>query len=418
MAAALHLTVTTADNRRSVRRVLFVTHNAPRFAGDTAGSFILRLAIALRDQGVLVDIIAPATALLRGSDIVEGIALDRVVYAGRQQMTLAYSGTMAEEVRGSLGGKIAFIGLLLQLRARIRTRVHAAIRDGHPYDVVHAHWWFPAGVSAWLAGAGASLHVPLLVTMHGSDVRLARGVPVAQILMRRVLRRARVVTAVSRWLADTALQIVPTATIEVGPMPVDTAVFIPPAPNANRAGILFVGRLNQQKGVADLLNAFAEINDTTTTLAIVGDGPDELALKTQAISLGIDNRVTWYGALKQPELIPLYQRARVVAMPSREEGLGLVAVEAQLCSTPVVAYASGGLVDVVSAKTGGTLVQPGDILALTAALEKMAAVTESARELAEQLGSAARLAMLNSFSPGAVAARYCALYQTALAARK
>ncbi|MDQ6611874.1 MAG: glycosyltransferase, partial [Gemmatimonadota bacterium] len=253
---------------------MFVTHNVPRFAGDAAGSFVLRLATALREQNVLVDILAPATATLNGSDVVEGIAIERVVYSSKQRMTLAYSGTMAEEVRGSLGAKIAFVGLILQLRARIRFRVHAAIRDRIPYDVIHAHWWFPSGVSAWLAGAGASLHVPLVVTMHGSDVRLARGIPIAQSLMRLVLARARVVTSVSRWLANIAVKIAPATAITVAPMPVDTTVFVPPATSATRTGILFVGRLNQQKGVADLLNAFATFTDRNTRLSIVGNGPD------------------------------------------------------------------------------------------------------------------------------------------------
>ncbi|MEP6781085.1 MAG: glycosyltransferase, partial [Gemmatimonadaceae bacterium] len=366
---------------------------------------------------VQVDVLAPATATLKGIDTVEGISIERVVYAANDRMTLAYSGTMAEEVRGSWSARFAFAGMLWHMRRRIRQRVNDAIRSGQPYDLVHAHWWFPAGLAAWSAGIDTSLPLPLVITMHGSDVRLARGIPIAQKIMRRVLQRARVVTAVSRWLADTAMQYVPSVRIAVAPMPVDTSVFIAPPTNADRFGILFVGRLNAQKGVADLLNAFARLTDTSISLDIVGDGPDELQLKAQTTALGINSRVTWHGALKQPQLVPMYQRASVVAIPSREEGLGLVAVEAQLSATPVVAYASGGLVDVVSPNYGGTLVEAGDISALSKALEKFAAPNSAAQERTHLAGSAARLAMLNKFSPEAVATQYCELYANALAKR-
>ena len=112
-----------------------------------------------------------------------------------------------------------------------------------------------------------------------------------------------------------------------------------------------------------------------TMLDVVGDGPDREALVARAASLGLAERVRWYGALPQPALVPLYQGARVLAIPSREEGLGLVAVEAQLCGTPVVAYADGGLFDVVRPDHGGTLVTVGDTRAFGEALARLLART-------------------------------------------
>jgi glycosyltransferase involved in cell wall biosynthesis len=106
-------------------------------------------------------------------------------------------------------------------------------------------------------------------------------------------------------------------------------------------------------------------------------------------------------------LIPLYQGARLLAVPSREEGLGLVAVEAQLCGTPVVAYADGGLLDVVRADHGGTLTPVGDIRALGAGIARILADTDSA----DTLGMQARQDMLARFSPDAVADRYLTHYR-------
>ena len=147
-----------------------------------------------------------------------------------------------------------------------------------------------------------------------------------------------------------------------------------------------------------------------TMLDVVGDGPEREALMAHAASLGLAERVRWYGALAQPALVPLYQGARALAIPSREEGLGLVAVEAQLCGTPVVAYADGGLIDVVRPEHGGTLVAVGDTRALGEALARLLADEASAHER----GMAARDDMLARFSPAAVAGQYLSLYRQAV----
>jgi glycosyltransferase involved in cell wall biosynthesis len=404
----------TSDARPDVGRVLFVTHNIPRFPGDAAGSFVLRLAVALRSLGVMVDVIAPGSPELQGHDVIEGVPIERVRYAKPAHMTLAYSGTMAESVRQSWSARFAFVGLLLHVRARIRARVREAARSGSPYRVVHAHWWFPSGVSAWSAGIGKSRALPLVITMHGSDVRLAQSVRPSHAIMKRVLMRARVRTAVSVWLASAAMRIVPEASVEVGPMPVDTSIFVMPSVATTRSNVLFVGRLNAQKGLADLLDAFTRVTNTKTQLIVVGAGADEATLKVQAAARGIAHRIQWLGALKQSEILPLYQSAAVVAMPSRDEGLGLVAVEAQLCGTPVVAYASGGLTDVVLPSAGGTLVEVGDVEAFGAALNTYVNSSSQSAELIASNGAKARDAMLHSFSPDAVARKYIAWYQQAL----
>ncbi|WP_373058122.1 glycosyltransferase [Gemmatimonas sp.] len=398
-------------------RVLFVTHNVPRFDGDAAGSFVLRLAVALQSAGVTVEIIAPAAAGLAHEARLEGVRIQRVRYASEARMTLAYAGNMAEQVMSSWGGKLALLGMLRAMRRAVRTQIDAAARAGTPFDIVHAHWWFPSAVALWRVRRAGD--PPLVITMHGSDVRLAQRIASAHPVMRAVLGEAALCTAVSGWLAETALRIAPNASIAVSPMPVDARHFIPPAdPSAARSGILFVGRLNAQKGLADLLEAMvspamrahdAQRDGPLTSLDVAGDGPDGDALKARATALGLAERVRWYGALPQPALVPLYQGARVLAIPSREEGLGLVAVEAQLCGTPVVAYADGGLIDVVRPDHGGTLVTVGDTRALGEALARLLADEATAREL----GMTARHEMLARFSPEAVADRYLTHYRQA-----
>ena len=384
-------------------RVLFLTHNFPRHSGDVAGSFLLRLANALRAEDVHVRVVAPAAAGLAEREVVDGVEVTRFRYAPRALETLAYTGNMAADVGRSWRARAALVGLLA-------AGARAARREAARFaaDVVHAHWWFPSGLSA--AAPSALGGRPLVVTSHGSDVRLARATRAARPLVARVARRAAVWTFVSRWLRDEALALAPIRESEVIPMPVATSRFAPPDASVAREGLLFVGRLNEQKGVADLLRA-AAVQRTHASLTIVGDGPLGDELHALAASLGIASRVRWVPSVTQPELAKLYARAGALVVPSRDEGLGLVGVEAMLCETPVVAYASGGLVDVVAHDETGLLAPAGDVAALAHAMDE---ITESPGR-ARVLGTHGREHALAAFGPGSVARRYRAVYERALA---
>ena len=395
-------------------RVLFVTHNVPRFNADAAGSFVLRLAVALQAAGARVEILAPGAPGMPTRDVLDGVIIHRVRYAADARMTLAYTGTMVEQVRRSWHARLALLGLLRALRRSARAAVADAARHGDAFSVVHTHWWFPAGLALWRLWPRptATRHSPARVlTMHGSDVRLARTLAPARALLRAVLGEYRVRTVVSTWLAATIRAMDTTLAVRVAPMPVDTKQFTLPLTDA-RDGILFVGRLNAQKGLADLLRSLTYPALKSASLHVVGDGADRASLEAQATAAGVSSRVRWHGTLSSTELVPLYQRAAVVAMPSREEGLGLVAVEAQLCGAPVVAYESGGLTDVVRADAGGVLVPVGDIAALASAIASLVdQPTEAARR-----GRLAHAEMLARFSPETVAQRYLECYRDAIAA--
>ena len=185
-------------------RVLFVAHSFPRFVGDAAGSFLLRLARGLVDRGIEVEALVPHARGLAGDERIGGIVVHRFRYAPTGLETLAYTGTMAEQVRAGLRGKGALVGLVAAGAAAAieRTRRFGA-------DVIHAHWWFPGG----LAGTAASLAtgVPLVTTSHGSDVRLVRTIPGGTRLLRVVVGRSAEFTAVSTWLGDELRRAAPKA---------------------------------------------------------------------------------------------------------------------------------------------------------------------------------------------------------------
>ncbi|HEY3745477.1 MAG TPA: glycosyltransferase, partial [Gemmatimonadaceae bacterium] len=117
--------------------VLFLTHSFPRREGDAAGSFILRLAVALREEGVKVNVVAPAAPGIPSSDTIEGIHVDRFRYAPRRFERLAYTGNMANDVASSWTAKFALVGFLgADFLHAVRAR-----RLFEP-QVIHAHWWF------------------------------------------------------------------------------------------------------------------------------------------------------------------------------------------------------------------------------------------------------------------------------------
>jgi len=383
--------------------VLFLTHSFPRSEGDAAGSFILRLAVALQNEDVKVQVVAPAAAGVPEADEIEGIRVERFRYAPRRYERLAYTGNMAGDVASSWTAKLALVGFLGS------DFVHA-VRAKRAFEpqIVHAHWWFPNGVvGTWVGGLA---HIPLVTTLHGTDVRLARTVGVAKPLFTHVMRRSAAVTTVSRWLKEETQALVPGVVPQVAPMPVATNLF-EPGDGSRTAKLLFVGRLNEQKGLEHLLHAMAAMKQPAE-LDVVGDGPNRAALQNVAGQLGVESRIRWHGQVRQSALPALYQSAAAIVVPSVDEGLGLTAVEALLCETPVVAFDSGGLRDVIQHEKTGLLVKAGDRAALAATLDELLARDGRG----SQLGRAGRLYALSAFAPESAARRYAEIYKQVLGA--
>src|SRR5437660_2654278 len=162
-------------------KVLYLAHSFPRYPTDPVGSFVLRLAVALEELGVEVRVIAPGAADLPPTDVFEGVRVDRFRYAPAGFETLAYSGTMRQQVMESWTSRVAMVTFLAANYFTARRS-----RQSFPADVVHAHWWFPGGlVGSWLR---RPWRAPLVTTMHGSDLRLAQASPLARRLFRHVLK--------------------------------------------------------------------------------------------------------------------------------------------------------------------------------------------------------------------------------------
>lgn len=338
-------------------RVVFVTHNYPRWAGDLSGSFLATLAEALVQRDISVSVVAPSDGGKGGEERKGGVEVRRVRYAPARHETIAYRGTMQSAVRRP-GGWIALAGLWRALRRGAKEELARGA------DLVHAHWWIPAGLAV-------PASAPAVLTLHGTDASLLRRSPVARRLGTPVVRRARVVTVVSRelatWVQTTTGRHVPKE--HVHPMPIEASRY---TWTTGGGGLIVVARLSAQKRVNLALEALACLVELgrEIPLTIVGDGPERAALEALAERRGITSLVTFVGAVP-PERVPDFlARADLMLFPAEGEGFGLAAAEALVAGVPVIAcWDGGGVLDVVPERGAGRLTLPAAEALADAALD-------------------------------------------------
>ena len=327
-------------------RVVFLTHNYPRHAGDVSGAFLATLAAGLRRREIDVRVVAPSDEGRGGTEELDGVPVRRVRYASARRETLAYRGTMQTALRGPAGlGALA--GLWRALRRAAREELHAGA------DLIHAHWWVPAGLAV-------PREARMVLTVHGTDAALLRRSRLARRIARPVFHRAALVTAVSRelagWVQNGVGRYIEPA--HVHPMPVDSRG----RPwTTGGGGAVVVARLSPQKRVSLAIDAVAVLISCghELPLTIVGDGPERPALERQVERLGIESFVRFVGSVPASEVQHYLASADVMIFPAQGEGFGLAAAEALMSGVPVVAcWDGGGVLDVVPESGAGRLTLP------------------------------------------------------------
>jgi glycosyltransferase involved in cell wall biosynthesis len=294
-------------------KVAVLTTSYPRDADDPAGRFVADTVDGVRGLGVEVEVVSPASF---------------------RHFGIAYG-------HGIVGNLRARPWLVLFVPLFLWSFRRAAARAARNADLVHAHWLAAGAVAA-------TLRRPFVVQVWGTDVELAKRVPW---LARPILRRARLVVAASEFLVGEARAL---GAREVRVVPSGVAIPESVGEPAEPAHVLFVGRLSEEKGILEFLEATEGL-----PRVIVGDGP-------------LRDRVPEaVGFVPPAELGAYYERAAVVCCPSRREGYGVVAREALAWGRPVVATRVGGLVDAVEDGVTGVLVPPRDVAALRSAIDSL-----------------------------------------------
>jgi glycosyltransferase involved in cell wall biosynthesis len=380
-------------------RVLMVTSSYPKYPGDVTAPFIEMIAKGVADRGHEVDVVLPFhPELRRGSD--EPVRFFPYRYAPKDSWSLwGYAQSLERDVRVRKAVYMLAPLVAFALRETLGARLVA-----RRYDTVHVHWVVPNAV---LVDDMVKAHgVPLVVSLHGSDVFLAETMPLLRGAASRTLFAAGAVTACSGDLGQRAVALGArsqrTRTVPYG---VDVAEFAPEKASPSiraRLGVapetflvLAVGRLVEKKGFTYLVEAAAKTGGIHVVIA--GEGDLRTALEAQARALQAP--VTFTGALDRATVAAALAAADAVVVPSIVDAAGNVdglpnsLLEALAAGRPVVASRVAGIPDVVDDEDNGLLVPEKNPGAIAAALRRLVRETETAARLGRRARERAVVAL-------------------------
>ncbi|MGL6233814.1 MAG: glycosyltransferase family 4 protein [Segniliparus sp.] len=297
-------------------------------------------------------------------------------------------------------------------------RAGLALAESFQPEVVHAHDWLVAAPAIALA---EHLAVPLVTTVHATEAGRHDGWignPVS----------AQVHSA-ERWLAHGSDALIccsesmcrETTTlfepldepVAVIPNGIDLSIwpFRPPDRCATPPRLLFVGRLEYEKGVHDLVAALPAIRTAHpgTTLSVVGTGTQEQWLREIAREHKVASAVRFFGKLDRNGIQRHMRASSAMVVPSRYEPFGLVALEGAAAGVPLVVADTGGLGEAVAENVNGRTFPPGEVAALAEAVGRsLASPARSAR-----MAKAARDRIADGFDWRSVAERTVEVYRGA-----
>jgi glycosyltransferase involved in cell wall biosynthesis len=402
--------------------VVMVTTSYPRFAGDSVGTFMEPIAKSVAARGHEVHVVAPWHPLITRGAEEDGVHFHFYKYAPLPSLNVfGYAGALRADVsmRGS-----AYLVAPLALAAGWYAARSVAKRYGA--TVMNGHWVIPGGVTA----AAAAPSLPLVVSLHGSDVYVAETLAPARRAARAVFARAGAVTACSADLGQRAIALgAHPDRLEVVPYGVDADRFRPdPRLRAKRrAGlgitpkttlVFSAGRLVRKKGFEYLVDAIARVPPTTDLVAVIaGAGDLDTELRAQAENARVADKIRFVGNISQDDVAAWLATADIVAIPSvrddsgNVDGLPNIVLEALASGTPIVTTSAGGIGSVVEHTRTGVIVPERDPSGLAAAIETLARDPA----LRVRLGEAGRAAVMARFGWEFVAGRFEAAYDRALA---
>ncbi|MEN6642399.1 MAG: glycosyltransferase family 4 protein [Armatimonadia bacterium] len=289
---------------------------------------------------------------------------------------------------------------VIQFNVLLVQKACELLRSGLAPEVIHVHDWLTvlAGRSVKHLHPNSLLAVTIHDTAHGKYFgRLSPPNQYISFLERYVGAEAELVICCSEHVRQELTQEyqVPSEKIGIIPCGVDAERFVVDVDvegflclfaDPGDKVILYVGRLDQEKGLPHLLEALARLLLVVpqARLVIAGKGVLHQRLLESAHELGISDRISFTGYVEGEVLAALYHSCHVVAVPSLYEPFGIVALEGMICGRPIVASAIGGLREIVLDGQTGLTVPPADAVALAGALLKVLTSDELAVKLGDQ----------------------------------
>lgn len=360
-------------------RIAYLTSQYPA----ASHTFIRREVEALREQGVSIDTFSirrPGAG--EASSDADKSEADQTFYVLAQSPLSIASANLAALVSRP-GAYLKAFGLALSHRAPgvrglLLGLAHfaesaALARELQRRNVEHLHNHFANSAATVGLLATRLLDIGWSFTMHGiSETDYPAG-----LMLGRKIEAAQFVACVSWFGRAQGMRLVNPRhwdkmhVVRCG-LPFDRLPLREPRDPDTRT-IICVGRLSPEKGQAGLLRAFSGLakNHPRLKLRLVGDGPDQSALKSLAEELGIAPSVSFLGRLSEEQTLAEIAQSDLLALPSFMEGLPIVLMEAMALGVPVVASRVAGIPELVEDGVSGLLFAPSNWDELSAQIERL-----------------------------------------------
>ena len=348
-------------------RILCVTSNFPRWAGDSTTPFVLNLAVDLQEMGWQVTVLAPHAPETALRETLEGVQVERFRYLWPSKLeTVCYQGGALINLRKH---RVNYV----KLPALVASEYFGIVRRliGREYDLLHSHWILPQGFTGTLASR--LFGIPHVTTVHGGDVFGLQGAVLTR-FKRFTLRHADAVTINSSVTERAVTDIVPDLKeLHLIPMGVSTRqVNADPSSvelqsryrRGNGPLLVFAGRIVDEKGVEDLIRAVGILVSRFPDISalIVGEGQDRPMFEDMTKRLGLSDHIVFTGWVEPKDVSAYLAAGDIFVCPSRMasdgwiEAQGLALIEAMVAKTPVIATRLGGIIDAVRHEETGLLV--------------------------------------------------------------
>ncbi len=392
-----------------MKKLLVVSTSFPMKPGDGLSPFIFEYCLHLSRLGWDVTALVPHHKGLPDREVWDGVKVRRFRYLPEAFEDVGYSGGIMPNIKKQPWRVLKLPPYIYSMyREALRITVDEKI------DLVNFQWLFPA--SFWLKRFERISGVPVVLTGHGTDIILAtKGI--FKRFADRSFKSASALTVNSSFMKSILKNNLIPSRSDVICMGVDSEEFSPgkTKPSESKT-VLYVGRLIRQKGIDLLVSAFVDTvrKIPDAKLELVGYGPEKENIQAILQANQLEKSVTMIDMLPHSELVPVYQRARVLAFPSLiPEGLGMTPAEAGLCGVPTLTFGLGGTGEIVlDGRTG--LVVNADRDALSAALLRI--MTDDS--LADELGRNARSFLTDTVSWTRIANRFDSLFNDIIAAHQ
>lgn len=402
-------------------KIAVLTSSYPRFEGDGTAPFIKSISETLAKLGNDVEVVAPYDPAVKiGEQGVIPVHRFRYVWSDRWSF-MGHARALEADVRLR---PLSYLLLPLFLFSAFFKLM--AVTKKQQSQAVHVHWVIPNGPVA--ATVARLRKIPLIVSLHGSDIYLAKKNRLFGQVARWVFQSAAAVTVCSEELRQSAISLGAPQDTLLLPWGADPDIFTPdwndPAYRADwNLGqsaiiVLALGRMVHKKGFNILLEAMPDLiaQDPRIHLVLAGDGPLLQTLEQRAIELGISKNITFPGRIPWNQTPDLLAAANIFVLPSIKDeygnldGLPTVLLEAMASETAVVASDIGGVKLVINPDQNGLLIEPGDSSALKDAILSLSHDPDKRQKLAK----AARQAVVDHYNWVWVSRQFIRLLENAV----